>query len=417
METEIISVGNELVLGQIVNTNVAYLAQVLQGLDAVAHFQTTVDDEPDRIVAAVKQAQKRADLVFVCGGLGPTDDDRTMPSVAAALGVDLELDRDHWARIQADFAARHLEMPSENIRQAYYLSGGEELANPVGLALGAMITIDGTTVVVLPGPPREFKAMVKQSLVPKLQELIEDRRVIATRTLHFVGRPESQLMESIGEALADWSGEATSYVQPTEIQVRLKVAGWWDAAAAERSLDEAEQLILAKEGAACFGVGEDLTLAGEVVKLLRAQGRHVTAAESLTGGLFQSTLCGVSGASNVFDGGFVTYAAEAKEQLVGVDPQAVADYGVVSAQVATQMAEGAREKMGTELGVSFTGVAGPDSLEGHPAGTVFVAIAEAGQPTEAWQLNLVGRLDRQAIREQSVAQVLMALYRRLTKKS
>ena len=412
MEVEIISVGNELILGQIVNTNVAYLADQLRQLNLVAHYQTTVDDEPERIIAAVQAAQKRAQLVFVCGGLGPTDDDQTMPSVAEALGKELVLVEDHWEAIQANFERRHITMTPENIRQAYYLSDGIALANPVGLALGAMVTTGKVTTVVLPGPPSEFKAMVKQSLLPELKKFFPVANSIVTRNLHFVGQPESLLMDEITAILGNSPVVATPYVQPAEIQVRLKVSGM-DATVAKQTLDQAEAKIIALENQYYFGTGDDLTLPGEVVRLLRTKGYRITAAESLTGGLFQSTLCSVSGASNIFNGGFVTYAASAKQKLIGVPATTIQKYGVVSAETATAMAEGAREAMDVDFGVSFTGVAGPDALEGHPAGTVFVAIAQKDHPTKAWQLKLTGLLGRQTIRNQSVAHVLLALYHRL----
>lgn len=416
MEVEIISVGNELILGQIVNTNVAYLADQLRQLDLVAKWQTTVTDEPAQIEAAVKLACQRADLVLVCGGLGPTADDQTLPSVARALGVDLTLATKHWAAIQADFAHRQVAMTPENIRQAYYLAGGEPLANPVGLALGSWLVSEQAAVAVLPGPPREFKAMVQASLLPKLRAHYGTTTPVQTRVLHFVGQPESLLMDEIAAALGDLPVVATSYVQPAEIQVRLRVTGKTPAVA-EQLLDQAQQAIVAKEGAYYFGSGPAVTLAGQVVALLRQRGAKITAAESLTGGLFQSTLCSVSGASAVFDGGFVTYAARAKHQLIGVRQATIEQAGVVSAQTAAEMAEGARRALAVDYGVAFTGVAGPEPLEGHPAGTVFVAIAQQGAAPRAWQLRLNGRLGRQVIRQQSVALVLLALYHQLQGKN
>lgn len=286
MEVEIISVGNELILGQIVNTNVAYLADQLRQLDLVAKWQTTVTDEPAQIEAAVKLACQRADLVLVCGGLGPTADDQTLPSVARALGVDLTLATKHWVAIQADFAHRQVAMTPENICQAYYLAGGEPLANPVGLALGSWLVSEQAAVAVLPGPPREFKAMVQASLLPKLRAHYETTTPVQTRVLHFVGQPESLLMDEIAAALGDLPVVATSYVQPAEIQVRLRVTGQTPEVA-EQLLDQAQQAIVAKEGAYYFGSGPAVTLAGQVVALLRQRGAKITAAESLTGGCFR----------------------------------------------------------------------------------------------------------------------------------
>ena len=221
MDAEIISVGTEIVLGQIVNTNAAYLANRLTQLDLPATYQTTVDDQSQRLERVINHALTRAQLVFVCGGLGPTADDITMPTVAKTLGKELQTDEEHWKWIQKTFEQRQIKMEPENIRQAQYPRGGEPLANPVGLALGCWYGTKGKVVVVLPGPPAEFKAMVEKSLVPKLQQYFQTRKQITSRALNFLGQPESQLMDEIEDATNDIPGiSITSYVQPTAIQVR-----------------------------------------------------------------------------------------------------------------------------------------------------------------------------------------------------
>ena len=420
MEAEIISIGTEIIVGQIVNTNARFLADQLRRLDIDAHWQTTTDDDPTRIQAAIRQAQTRAQLIFVCGGLGPTLDDQTMASTAAAIGVELALDDEQWQKIQADFVIRKTKMTPENIKMAYYLKGGQILANPTGMADGAYLNHQGHTYVVLPGPPREFKPMVTQSLLPLLKQQFGNDKAIFSHNLHFLGLPESQLMDEIEQVLDEAKLDdvlATSYVQPGEIQVRLTIHDAMQAQA-EKKLAAAEQAIFKRVGRYCFGIGEHVTLAEQVVKLLREHQWTITGAESLTGGMFQSTICSVPGASKVFNGGFVTYAAQTKEQLLGVPKAVIDQYGVVSAQTAKAMAEGCQKKLNADVGVSFTGVAGPDDLEGQPAGTVWIGIAIKGQPTQTSQLHLSQKMaTRQWIRQRSVQMGLLFTYWALQNKT
>lgn len=415
MNAEIISVGTEIILGQIVNTNAPLLARQLATLGITADRQLAIPDQHDLMVDAIRAAWQRSPLVFVCGGLGPTADDVTLAAVAEAVGTDLTVDQDHWQWIQETFVERHKEMMPENIQQAKYLTGGSPLKNAVGLALGSWYEQDGHRIVVLPGPPREFKPMVIQEVMPRLAKIVGQHVQITSRTLNFFGRPESQLMDEIAAVTADLTGVTiTSYVQPDAIQVRMTVRDQPQDAAAQL-LDAAQVKILKKESPFFFGVGDDCRLANVVVQLLRERGLRVTAAESLTGGMFQSTICSVPGASNVFDGGFVTYAATAKEQLLGINPQIIEKHGVVSAETAAQMAEKSREKLGVDVGLGFTGVAGPDSLEGQPAGTVWIGLAIAGQPTQTKLSHLGAYRGRQAVRQRSVQTGLQMLYQALTK--
>lgn len=234
-------------------------------------------------------------------------------------------------------------MEPENIRQAQYPVGGQALANPVGLALGCWYELGGKVVVVLPGPPAEFKGMVDKSLMPKLEAHFRAGKQITSRTLNFLGRPESQLMDEIEEATSKIEGVViTSYVQPTAIQVRLTVHDL-PAKTANEKIDQAQAAILKVEDPYYFGTGDDLTLAEVVVKQLKNHHWHLTAAESLTGGMFQSTICSVPGASNVFNGGFVTYAASAKELLLDISHAIIEKNGVVSRETAIAMAQGCRK--------------------------------------------------------------------------
>ncbi|WP_295729877.1 competence/damage-inducible protein A [uncultured Limosilactobacillus sp.] len=407
MNAEIISVGTELTLGEITNTNARFLANQLRELDINCFWQTTIDDQQSRIVTAINQAKQRADLIFICGGLGPTADDVTMESVAKAVGTKLGLDKKYWQTVQADFKHRGIDFTHDNVRQAYYLDGGQELANPVGLALGSMIERSGHTYVVLPGPPREFQAMVKQSLMPQLKRL-SNGRTIMNRLLHFVGYPESTLMDDIHKILEhDTAVIATSYVQPDETQVRLTVFDH-SIKESQQLLDYAETQIIEQLSDYYFGTGEGVTLAGQVVKHLKKKGLTLTAAESLTAGLFQSTICSVPGASQVFDGGFVTYATEMKTKLLSIPEQVIQQNSVVSGAVAGAMAQHSRQLTGADLGIGLTGVAGPDELEGHPVGEVWLGIDD-GHQIITKQLHLSQQMGRQAIRHQSVQLGLLAI--------
>lgn len=412
MNAEIISVGTELTLGEITNTNARFLADQLRQLDIHCFWQTTVDDQPARIMAAIHQANQRADLIFICGGLGPTADDVTMASVAKALGTELVLDADYWKTVEDDFQQRGVKFGHDNIRQAYYLKGGEALANPVGLALGSLLQNTEHTYVVLPGPPREFHAMVKESLLPKLKQL-SNGQTIMNRVLHFVGYPESTLMDDIQKILQNQDAViATSYVQPDETQVRLTVYNR-SAEESQELLNQAETKITQQLGDYFFGTGEGITLAGQVVKHLTERGLTLTAAESLTAGMFQSTICSVPGASKVFAGGFVTYATEMKTKLLGIPQQLIQENSVVSGAVAGAMAQRSRQLTGANIGIGFTGVAGPDNLDGHPVGEVWFGIDD-GQQLLTKQLHLSQRMGRQAIRRQSVQLGLLALDHLLT---
>lgn len=414
MDAEIITVGQEIVLGEIDNTNARFLADRLRQQGLIARWQTTTDDDPQHISAAVKTALSRVKTIFVCGGLGPTADDNTLAATAAALGTHLAIDEPHWRWIKQEFANRHQAIVKSNIVQACFLAGGQSLTNPVGLAVGSCWQQGEKTVVVLPGPPREFRAMIDQEVLPRLQKLLPDQQLVADLTMHYVSVPESQLMATINAALKNNSAVvATSYVQPGEIQVRLTMVAA-SQQEADDQLQAARQVILAAQPQGYFGDGQ-ITLVGEVVRLLTQKHLHVTAAESLTGGLLQSLLCSVPGASTVFDGGFVTYSPAQKATMLGIQKEVIAKYGVVSSETAGAMADGCRQKVGADFGLGLTGVAGPDELEGQPAGTVWLGLSAQGEPTRTRCLHLPAHSGRQAIRLKSVQAALMMLYQHLQK--
>lgn len=413
MNAEIISVGDELQRGEITNTNSAYLARKLNSLGITVASQVTVGDDPVAIINCVQGAQSSAELIFVCGGLGPTEDDITLSAVAKGVGAQIKTDEQTWHHLLAIFAQRRIPVQSENKRQAQYI--GELMPNSRGLALGSWFKAVKQRVVILPGPPAEFRTMVDQEVVPRIIKEFNVQRAIKTRALHFLGRPESTLMNELKPIMKAYPDVAiTSYVKPTNIELRLTItaSAGMDT---ETRFDQVTEAILKREQPYYLGMGNDFDLASEVVSLLKQQKLTVTGAESLTGGLFQSMICSIPGASAVFAGGFVTYAAAAKVSLLGISPSLIDQNGVVSSATAQAMAKCSQEKLDADFGIGFTGVAGPDKLEGQPAGTVWIGLARKGQATVSKQLRLASYLGRQEIRLLSVQYGLQMLLQELKK--
>ncbi|BAP86053.1 putative competence-damage inducible protein [Paucilactobacillus hokkaidonensis JCM 18461] len=403
MNSEIVTVGTELLLGRIDNTNARFIADQLAQLGIESHFQTVVGDNEDRIVAVLNQAATRSDLIIICGGLGPTVDDMTLASVSKYLGLNLQVDETQFSQIKAHFNRQHRSMTPENVKQAQFLAGAKILPNDVGLALGDFVkTVKGPDIAVLPGPPSEMETMFINHLVPLLEETYPVQQHLISRVLRFYGISESMLMHQLNDVvISNTNPSIASYAKNHEILIRLTAQGK-DDDQINQLLDITQTQILAKVDGYFYGTGSKNSLAKEVVMQLKQKGLTVTAAESLTGGLFQSTICSIAGASKVFDGGFVTYANQAKKDLLHINAQIIDDNGVVSKQTAIAMASQARKIMNTDIGISFTGVAGPDQLEGHPAGTVWIGLSFGDQQVKTQLEQYLQTDSRQSIREKSV---------------
>ena len=394
MKAEIIAVGTEILTGQIVNTNAQFLSEKLAEIGVDVYFQTAVGDNESRLLSLLEIAQKRSDLVILTGGLGPTEDDLTKQTLAQFLGRDLTFDAQAQAKLDDFFAHRpdYARTPN-NERQAQIVEGSIPLSNETGLAVGGMIEVDGVTYVVLPGPPSELKPMVLNELLPRLTTGAK----LYSRVLRFFGIGESQLVTILSDLIEEQTDPTIApYAKTGEVTLRLSTKAT-SQEEARKALDNIEEKILARqtfEGIAlkeiCYGYGEEASLASVVVEELKKKKQTITAAESLTAGLFQATLANFSGASTIFKGGFVTYSLEEKAKMLDIPKVELEEYGVVSAFAAEKMAEQARLKTQSDFGISLTGVAGPDSLEGHPAGTVFIGLSQASG-TEVIQVNIAGR--------------------------
>ena len=394
MKAEIIAVGTEILTGQIVNTNAQFLSEKLAEIGVDVYFQTAVGDNETRLISLLEIAQKRSNLVILTGGLGPTEDDLTKQTLAKFLGKNLVFDPQAQAKLDDFFAHRpdYARTPN-NERQAQIVQGSIPLPNETGLAVGGMIEVDGVTYVVLPGPPSELKPMVLNELLPRLTTGAK----LYSRVLRFFGIGESQLVTILSDLIEEQTDPTIApYAKTGEVTLRLSTKAT-SQEEARKALDNIEEKIFARqtfEGIAlkeiCYGYGEEASLASVVVEELKKKKQTITAAESLTAGLFQATLANFSGASTIFKGGFVTYSLEEKAKMLDIPKVELEEYGVVSAFAAEKMAEQARLKTKSDFGISLTGVAGPDSLEGHPAGTVFIGLSQASG-TEVIQVNIAGR--------------------------
>lgn len=394
MKAEIIAVGTEILTGQIVNTNAQFLSEKLAEIGVDVYFQTAVGDNEARLLSLLEIASQRSNLVILTGGLGPTEDDLTKQTLAKFLGKNLEFNPQAQEKLDIFFAQRpdYARTPN-NERQAQIVEGATPLPNETGLAVGGVSEVDGVTYVVLPGPPSELKPMVLNQLLPKLMTGTK----LYSRVLRFFGIGESQLVTILAD-LIDHQTDPTlaPYAKTGEVTLRLSTKAV-SQEKADQALDILENQILGRqtfEGISlrdiCYGYGEETSLASVVVEELKKRKKSITAAESLTAGLFQATLADFSGVSAIFNGGFVTYSLEEKSKMLDISEQELKEHGVVSEFTARKMAEQARIKTQSDYGVSLTGVAGPDSLEGHPAGTVFIGLAHA-KGTEVIKANIAGR--------------------------
>ncbi|MDX2150150.1 MAG: competence/damage-inducible protein A [Bryobacteraceae bacterium] len=393
MNAEIVAVGSELLTAGRLDTNSLWLTDQLNDLGVEVVQKAVIGDERARLTAGVQDALARADILFVTGGLGPTEDDLTRDAVAAATGRELIFDEAICAGIEARFARFGRRMSEVNKRQAYVIEGAEVLANANGTAPGQWLAVNGKAVVLLPGPPGELKPMFTRECLPRLQAFVPPL-AIAKRWFRVAGMPESDLDQLIAPEYTKYSNPVTTILASAgdvEIHLRARCATGEEA---ERLCTELGDKILGLLGSRAYSL-DGTPLDATVGRILGERGETVAVAESATGGMLAQRLTRVAGSSKYFVGGFLTYSDEAKAKLLGVPEELIAANTAVSEVVAAWMAANAREKTGATWALSVTGEAGPESATGAPVGTMYVGLA-GPSGTEVKLLRFGG--DRERIR-------------------
>ena len=409
MTAEIICVGTELLLGDIVNTNAQFLSRELAELGVSVLHQHVIGDNPARLRELVAQVRARSELLVFSGGLGPTEDDLTKETVAAAFGDTLHFDADEWAKITAFFARTGRQPTPNNRKQAMVPTRGHKISNAHGTAPGAWFEDNaGHCAVLMPGVPREMKAMWAEQIRPALQR--RQNCTIHSHTLRVLGG-ESSIASKVAPLFASANPTAAIYCKTGESEIRVTARA---ATAQQAEADCKAYLQKFRDilGDAAYDVDVP-ALEYTVVRVLRERGLHAATAESCTGGMVAERLTNVPGASEVFDYGFVTYSEAAKQKLLGVDAALISRWNVVSGPVAAAMAFGAAQASGAELAVGITGIAGPGgALPGKPVGTVYLAGADA-RTGAGWlqRLALGGYHDREVIRTRAAMYALDLLRR------
>ncbi len=393
MKAEIIAVGTELLLGDILNTNAQFLSKELAHLGIDVHFQSVVGDNEMRLKSVVEHALKRCDLLMFSGGLGPTQDDLTKQTVCKVFDDELKLDEEELGKIRAFFAKWKRTMPENNISQAMLPVRGRKIVNNNGTAPGAIFEKDGKYAVLLPGPPRELQLMFNEQVKPWLSSLSDS--VMHSCVLRVCGIGESHLEPKINHLLESENPTAALYAKPGEVTIRITA--------------KAKTLQMAKEmcdkSAAVFYdvVGEyvyakdALNMEEVIVSEFIKRKKTLAIAESCTGGLIAQRITSIAGASEILGYGVITYSNEAKQKMLNVKSDTLSKYGAVSAQTAAQMACGVMQLANSDIGVAITGIAGPGGgTPEKPVGTVFVAVCNS-EDVFVQKLSITGRT-RESVR-------------------
>jgi nicotinamide-nucleotide amidase len=399
LNAEIIAVGSELLLGQIVNTNSRFISQQLAGQGINVFYHTVVGDNPNRLKSAIEIAESRSKIIIFTGGLGPTKDDLTKETIARHLGKQLVMDEAALESIELFFKRTNRVMTENNRKQALVLDGSQVLPNDHGMAPGMVVSGENHTYMLLPGPPKEMEPMFIHYGAKALSSKAQSNEKIVSRVLRFFGIGEAALETEIMD-LIDAQSNPTIAPLAVDGEVTLRLtAKHTDENIALTMLDDVEAKISQRVGEFLYGY-DHTSLLAELTKMLKDRKHTITAAESLTGGMFQQELTSISGASTVFNGGVVCYSNEVKHQVLQVKQETLDKHGAVSEQCAHELAENAARIFGTDIGISFTGVAGPSEVEGKPVGTVYIGMAMKGMPTRVEKLTLGGT--REAIRNRAV---------------
>ena len=406
---EIITVGTELLLGHVVDTNTSLIARALADIGIDVYRQTSVGDNQERIASAVREALARADVVLCAGGLGPTVDDLTRAAVACAVGQPLELCQDALQKLKQYFASLGRPLSDNNALQAYAPRGALLLDNPLGTAPGFISETGGRAVIVMPGVPRELAAMLRDQAIPWIVEKFTAAERLITRVFKTIGVPESEVDKRIDDlfrAGVNPSIAVLAHDGQVDVKVTAKAATVQEARAL---IGELEPELRARLGSCIYAVdggGIEEVLGSK----LRERGWSIATAESCTGGLIAAMLTSVAGSSDYFRGGAVTYSNTAKTELLGVSPATLQRHGAVSAQTAAQMAQGARARFSADIGLSVTGIAGPGGGTAEkPVGLVYVGFASSEKHALARRYQFAG--SRELIRRRAALTALTWVWR------
>ncbi|MBJ8093530.1 competence/damage-inducible protein A [Bacillus cereus] len=409
MNAEIIAVGTELLLGQIANTNAQFLSEKLASIGINVYYHTVVGDNNKRLQKAIELAEERADMLIFTGGLGPTKDDLTKETIASNLDEELVYDEKALTSISDYFKRTGREFTENNKKQALVLNGSTVFANDHGMAPGMGLNKNGKVYILLPGPPKEMKPMYISYVEPFLCKFTTGENIYS-RVLRFFGIGESQLEVKVQDLI---DGQTNPTIAPLandgEVTLRL-TAKHQNADEAEKLIQHVEDLILERVGEFFYGYDQDF-LHYKAIRLLKEKGLTLACAESLTGGLFGNQVTENAGVSYVFKGGVICYQNDVKQQILHVPEEVLRTDGAVSKQCARYLAENVKKLLKADIGISFTGVAGPDASEYKEPGTVFIGLAIKDEPAVVFSLNLSG--SRQQIRERSTKYGFYHLFKKL----
>ncbi|GFI10810.1 MAG: competence/damage-inducible protein A [Lachnospiraceae bacterium] len=406
MIVELISVGTEILLGNIVNTNAAYLSEKCAQLGLSLYYQTVVGDNPDRLEETLKLALERSDIVILGGGLGPTKDDLTKEAAARVLGKKLVEDPRSREMIQKFFDTRGIkEITDNNWKQALVPEGAIVVDNDNGTAPGLILEEGEKTLILLPGPPGEMKPMFEKDIFPYLNQ--KQPEIIVSEMIKICGMGESRVETMIADLIEKQTNPTiATYAKIGEVHLRL-TAKAADEAAARKLMKPVIRELKVRFGGSIYTTNEKMTLEESVVQLLKEQDLTLTTVESCTGGLFTGRLVNVQGASEVLKQGFITYSNKAKRKLIGVKKLTLKEFGAVSDKTAKEMAKGAILTTGSDVAVSITGIAGPDGgTKEKPVGLVYIAVSVKGN-MRVEEYHFTG--NRMKIRESAVVAALTLL--------
>lgn len=407
MKVELLSVGTEILLGDILNTNSHYLSKKMAESGFNLHFQTTVGDNEARILESLALAFGRSDMVITTGGLGPTDDDITKEVCAKYFGRELVLDLPSLEKIESYFQKRNITMPAINKKQAYAISGSRILENHYGTAIGCYLETDGKHLIILPGPPREMIPMYENQVIPLLQPLIS--RTFVSEYLNLFGIGESAVNELLSDLLAQSNPTVAPYAKDFYVKLRITASADTDAIGHVK-ISTVKQDIYHRLGEHIFSEG-NISMEEVVKQELERKKYTIATAESCSGGLLAARLVSLPGISNTFLEGVIAYANGSKIRTLGIPEETILRYGAVSKETAMLMARKVAEKNNAQVGISTTGIAGPTSDNtDKPVGLVYIGLHIQGE--DSWQeLHLVG--DRNRIREMTTLYALDYLQKTL----